>query len=352
MSPADFVRLPLGVIVLVVVMFSPARAAEDARADDEQEIGQQVFTALKAKGEIVASSPLYDALVPIAAAVTRTAQPRYNHPFKFYLVHEQQPNAFATAGGNLYVTDSLLYFVKNTEQLAGTLCHEVSHTIHHDSMTLIEKERQIERRAIGAAVLLGPTRAHVLAIALLGKLHSLGYSRDAESAADLTGADVCAASGYNPWGLVWLFQDFDAADKAQVPQLLSDHPDNQHRIAALQRHFARTPRSSGRFRPTPGPPSRSSCLRTRPRCSSVEVGAYLTLDACTGKRDQQGGRDAESDRERATAAVLRERSSQTMHGTVRWALTGSRRGAPQSDRQPGHIRIEQRSSRGRLSRVR
>jgi len=60
----------------------------------------------------VASSPLYDPLLPIAAAITRTAQPRYNHPFKFYLVHEAQPNAFATPGGNVYVVDSLLYFVQ------------------------------------------------------------------------------------------------------------------------------------------------------------------------------------------------------------------------------------------------
>ena len=216
-------------------------AAHEQALDDEQQIGKEVFDELRMKGEIVASSPLYDVLTPIADAITRTAQPRYNHPFKFYLVHEQQPNAFAVAGGNVYVTDSLLFIVKNTEQLAGTLCHEVSHTIHHDSMTLIEKERRIERRELGAAILLGPTRAHVLAIALIGKLRSLRYSRDVESAADQTGADVCAASGYNPWGLVWLFQDFDAADTAQMPQILSDHPDNQHRVAALKQHFRQNP---------------------------------------------------------------------------------------------------------------
>jgi predicted Zn-dependent protease len=234
--------LLLSAIALIASIALPrAKAADDTRLDDKQQIGQETFNELKAKGEIVASSPLYDSLAPIAAGVTRTAQPRYNHPFKFYLVHEQQPNAFAVAGGNVYVTDSLLYFVKNTEQLAGTLCHEVSHTIHHDSMTLIEKERQVARREIGAAILLGPSRAHVLAIALIGKLRSLGYSRDVESAADLTGADVCAASGYNPWGLVWLFQDFDAADTAQVPQLLSNHPDNPHRVEALKRHFREKP---------------------------------------------------------------------------------------------------------------
>ena len=111
--------------------------------DDELQMGQEVFNELKAKGEIVESSPLYDQLQPIADAITRAAQPQYNHPFKFYLVHEAQPNAFATPGGNVYVVDSLLYFVKNTEELAGTLCHEVSHTIHHDTVTLMEKQRKI-----------------------------------------------------------------------------------------------------------------------------------------------------------------------------------------------------------------
>ena len=235
------------VAAVVVANMGTPRAAASTDQDDELQIGQQMFDELKAKGEIVKSSPLYDLLTPLTEAVTRTAQPRYNHPFKFYLVHEPQPNAFAVPGGNVYVTDSLLYFAKNTEELVGTLCHEVSHTIHHDSMQLIEKERRIERREIGAAVLLGPTRAHLLAIALIGKLRSLGYSRDVESAADLTGSDVCAASGYNPWGLVWLFQDFAAADKQPVPQLLSDHPDNPHRVEALKQHFRANPKTFAAF---------------------------------------------------------------------------------------------------------
>lgn len=224
-------------------------AAQASNQDEEVQMGQEVFNELKAKGEIVESSPLYDVLKPIADAITRSAQPRYNHPFKFYLVHEAQPNAFATPGGNVYVVDSLLYFVKNTDELAGTLCHEVSHTIHHDTVTLMEKQQRIEAREVGAAVLLGPTRAHVLAILLLGKLHSLRYSRDVESRADITGSDVCAATGYNPHGLVWLFQDFQNAKMGDVPQLLSDHPGNQNRVNALEKHFRENPSVFGKFNP-------------------------------------------------------------------------------------------------------
>jgi len=245
------VALVIALALVALLRGANASPAREKGMDDEQEIGQQVFDELRTKGEIIATSPLYDQLTPVTTAIARTAQPRYNHPIKFYLVHEQQPNAFATPGGNVYVTDSLMYFVKNTEELAGTLCHEVSHTIHRDTMALIEKERQVERRAIGAAVVLGPTRAHLLTIALLGKLKTLGYSREAESRADLTGADVCAASASNPWGLVWLFKDFESAEPTEVPQLLSDHPDNQHRVDALQRHFRQNPATFASFSSDP-----------------------------------------------------------------------------------------------------
>src|SRR6202795_383162 len=77
--------------------------AQDPNQDEEVQMGQEVFNELKAKGEIVESSPLYDQLRPLTEAITKAAQPRYNHPFKFYLVHETQPNAFATPGGNVYV---------------------------------------------------------------------------------------------------------------------------------------------------------------------------------------------------------------------------------------------------------
>jgi beta-barrel assembly-enhancing protease len=186
-------------------------------------------------------------LTPISSEIVRVAQPRYHLPIKVWLVHSAQPNAFATPGGNIFVTDELLYFVKNREELAGTLCHEVSHLIHGDSMALAEKQARLMLRELGATILLGPSAANVLAITLIGKLQSLRYSRDVESRADLTGADVCASAGYNPWGLVWLFGAFEGAKEGERPEFLSDHPDNQTRIDALKQHFASDLQRFGRF---------------------------------------------------------------------------------------------------------
>ncbi len=222
-------------------------ASEGDRKAEEQELGKAIYANLKAQRSIIASSPLYDVLTPISNDIVRAAQPRYYLPMKVWLVHNAQPNAFATPGGNIFVTDELLHFVKKKEELAGTLCHEVSHLIHGDSMELAEKQSKIMLRELGATILLGPSAANVLAITLIGKLQSLKYSRDVESRADLTGADICASAGYNPWGLVWLFGAFEGAKEGERPQFLSDHPDNQTRIEALKQHFASDASRFGRF---------------------------------------------------------------------------------------------------------
>ena len=235
--------------VLVALALGPALKA--AAAETEPQMGDDVYQQLKSEGKVVSSSPLYDTLRPIAEAIARVIQPKYQYPIHFYIVHDAQPNAFAAPGGNIYVVDSLFYFVHNTEELAGTICHETSHLIHHDSVKKIRHDDLIRVREVAAAALIGPSFKHLLAISSIGALDSLHYSRDVEEAADLTGADTCAAAGVNPWGLVWLFQDFQDAHFQTPPEFLSDHPGDAARITALEKHFKQSPATFAQFNSNP-----------------------------------------------------------------------------------------------------
>ena len=95
--------------LVAISILLPAQApTPEPVTDQETELGQAVYDQLKSKVEIIESSPLYDRLKPVVDAISRVAQSQYDHPFKFFLVHESQPNAFATPGGNVYVVDSLL----------------------------------------------------------------------------------------------------------------------------------------------------------------------------------------------------------------------------------------------------
>ncbi|GAC1402819.1 MAG: hypothetical protein NVSMB64_03310 [Candidatus Velthaea sp.] len=220
-----------------------------ARADDQEAaIGKQVYDQLAQKGEILRDSPYYAILTPIAQQIKRVADPQYEYPFNFILVHEKQPNAFAVPGGNVYVTDSLMTFVKNREELAGVLCHETSHDIHHDVVNNMKKDQTVGLVATGLSILLGGKSPMLNeGINLAANLKAQGYSREVETAADIKGADTCAQAGSNPWGMVWLFQQFEKANTGGSMEMLSDHPRDDHRISDLEDHFRNNPALFGRY---------------------------------------------------------------------------------------------------------
>lgn len=238
---------------LAAAVAAPALAETPQEQQAEVKIGNQVYQQLQQKGEILPSSPYYSTLNPIAQSIARVADPQYFRPFRFILVHETQPNAFAVPGGNVYVTDSLMKFVENKEELAGVICHETSHTIHHDVLNLYEKEQNVARNyQIGdilANVLTGGRASGIInnAANIAFNLQTLRFSRGVESAADAKGAQTCAQAGWNPWGMVWLFQHFESIDRTNPPEFLSDHPTDQARVASLREEFRSDPALFGKF---------------------------------------------------------------------------------------------------------
>jgi predicted Zn-dependent protease len=241
----------LSAFVLVVVSVVPA-AADDSLAATEQQIGAEVYQQLQTKGELISrASPLYDTLDPIATRIAAVADKQYEFPFHFFLVHEKQPNAFAVPGGNVYVTDSLMHFVQNTEELAGVLCHETSHDIHHDVVRNNVKDERTGEVIGFLGWLTGISKTHIGQVGerLVFALGSNHFSRVVEAAADHKGAITCAQAGYNPWGMVWLFENFEKADTGGSLEVLSDHPNDRHRIRNLKREFAADPQLFGAFSP-------------------------------------------------------------------------------------------------------
>ena len=234
--------------VLALGCITPALALTDEESQEVQ-IGQQVYQQLAQKGEIIHSSPYYTTLNSIARKIAPVADQKYFAPFHFLLVHESQPNAFSVPGGNVYVTDSMMTFVKNKEELAGVLCHEVSHDIHHDVMDVYAKNQRLGLYATIADLLLGGGRNQIAnnVINIAASLQSLTFSRQVEHNADATGAYLCAESGVTPWGMVWLMQQFEANPSGSPPEFLSDHPSDSHRVQSLENEFASAPSVFSKF---------------------------------------------------------------------------------------------------------
>ena len=69
----------------------------------------------------------------------------------------------------------------------------------------------------------------------------------AEQSADTMGADLCAQAGFNPWGLVWLFQNYQKSKVGGRMEMLPSDP--AARIKNLEAHFAADPAKFGGFDP-------------------------------------------------------------------------------------------------------
>jgi beta-barrel assembly-enhancing protease len=267
----------VGLSLVALAGTMPARAQS---SDDQTEtkIGQQEYQQLQQKGEIIGNSPYYAILNPIAQQIKRVADPQYFHPFQFILVHETQPNAFAVPGGNVYVTDSLMKFVQNREELAGVLCHETSHNIHHDVLHLYQKQQKAATAYTIGDILAnlatgGKYSGAIDTIASYSfQFQTLRYSRDVEAAADAKGAITCAQAGSNPWGMVWLFKRFETINTNSPPNFLSDHPSDQARIAALQNEFQSDPALFGRY--SSNIAAATQLTAAAPRAAAARTTAY------------------------------------------------------------------------------
>lgn len=236
--------------LIMTALLAGLAAAPAAATDQEQQIGQQVYTELEQKGEIIPRpNAMYAILDPIAARIKSVADSQYDYPFKFILVHEKQPNAFAVPGGNVYVTDSLIKFVQNREELAGVLCHETSHDIHHDVVNNMAKDQTTGTiiGIIGALTGLNRSGLGQTAEGFAYSVQTSKFSRAVEREADAKGAQTCAQAGSNPWGMVWLFENFEKASAGGNMEFLSDHPTDDHRIADLKSEFAANPHVFGRY---------------------------------------------------------------------------------------------------------
>jgi hypothetical protein len=93
---------PFALLCLSAATTACSRSTTDGeRQDDEVQMGQEVFNELKGQGR---NRRIFSAIRPVATDCRchhRDRAAPIQSPFKFYLVHETHPNAFATPGGNI-----------------------------------------------------------------------------------------------------------------------------------------------------------------------------------------------------------------------------------------------------------
>jgi predicted Zn-dependent protease len=239
--------------VLVAVMLATAGCGSggiggggSVSLEDEWRLGDQLAQEVRSQVHLSNDAELVSYVRSVGERI-HAQTPLANLPFDFQVVDDPSINAFALPGGHVYVNSGLIAQADHANELAGVLAHEISHVVARHSIKQMEKAQGIN--ALGS-ILLGqnPSQVSVLLANVLAGGTMARFSRADEKQADDLGLQYMVAAGYNPNGMVTMFQKLLALEKGSpnaVEKFFLDHPVTQDRINDVSSRIARMGATGG-----------------------------------------------------------------------------------------------------------
>ncbi len=158
-------------------------------------------------------SPATEYVRRVGATIALASDLPYPYrPYTFIVVRADEVNAFAAPGGFVFVTTGMLEFLKNEDELAGVLGHEISHVELHHGVRSIKSEDSNKLLMTAASVAADEVNMPVGASTVIQFSDKIlsevtdqvqhGYNAKLEGEADRRGIELARAAGYSPGALV------------------------------------------------------------------------------------------------------------------------------------------------------
>ena len=170
--------------------------------DQEVELGRQNAAQINAQLPIIQDPAVANYIQDLGMSIASKTS-RSDLDWHFYVVNTKQVNAFALAGGFVYVNRGLIESADSLDELAGTLGHEIGHVVERHSVKQME---QAQKTNIGIGVLCTLTNiCHSgiaqAAVQVGGSAYFARHSRLDELQADSEGVVNVSRAGYDPHGI-------------------------------------------------------------------------------------------------------------------------------------------------------
>lgn len=229
-SAADFNKLPeIGMA-----------AASTLSIEKEMEYGDAYMRMIRASMPVINDPLLTEYIQDLGHRLVANASD-VRTPFNFFMIQNNDINAFAFFGGHVAVHSGLFLYAKNESELASVMAHEIAHiTQRHLARSM---EDQAKRSPATLAALIGSL---MLAIAApeagIAAMHAttaasaqgqINYTRSNEKEADRIGIATLAKSNFDVQAMPRFFGRL--ADQyryaSKPPPMLLTHPLPESRIS-------------------------------------------------------------------------------------------------------------------------
>jgi predicted Zn-dependent protease len=164
------------------------------------------------------------------------------YKFDFHLLNDDRTiNAFALPGGQIFITAALFKALKNEDQLAGVLGHEIGHVVGRHSNAQMAKSGFIQQLFQGIGLLIGGDggAGGMNAAQMVGNMLSMKYGRDDELESDKLAVEYLLAANYKPEEMIGVMEILKEAGGGKQPELMSTHPDPGNRIEHIKEEIAK-----------------------------------------------------------------------------------------------------------------
>lgn len=225
-------------IVLVALTTAPPALVTPVLASvaEEKKLGEEFLAKALPHMPLVHDYELTGFVRDVGQRLVKTIGPQ-PFDYEFFVVRDNDINAFAVPGGKLFVNAGLIARAGNEDELAGVMGHEVAHSAAHHIVRQQEKGA-----AAGYASLLGIFLGIInpaLAIGALaaGQAVQLRYQRDFEREADFLGIGYARAAGYDPSAISQILRKLYAEQQinpTQMPPYFLSHPMTGERLTNLE----------------------------------------------------------------------------------------------------------------------
>jgi beta-barrel assembly-enhancing protease len=208
---------------------------------EEKEFGEAFFRSLHSQISINQDAEIQEYIHSIGQKLVANSDAP-SHPFHFFVVMEDDINAFAGPGGYIGVNSGLILMTEAESELASVMAHEIAHITQRHLFRAAEAAGRLSIPTVAAtlaAILLGTQspalgQAAIIAIQAGNVQFQIDFTRENEEEADRVGMQTLAGSQFDPRSMPTFFERLQQSTRyygQAIPEFLRTHPVTASRIS-------------------------------------------------------------------------------------------------------------------------
>ncbi|HBI14191.1 MAG TPA: hypothetical protein DDY20_01505 [Desulfobulbaceae bacterium] len=229
-------------MLLVAGQLLPPASVQALTIGEERDIGERLLYKIRSEFHLLDDPDISQYVNRLGRMVVELTGPQF-FEFRFYVVPNQEFNAFAAPSGLIFFFTGLLETMKSEDELLSVMAHEVGHVVSRHIASRSDKSGKVGAISMAlalASLALGdPSLASGLftGIQAAGQAVTLHFSRQDEEEADRLSYDWLHALHRDPLameGMLRTMRRISRYRSEQIPPYLLTHPNPEARLDYVQ----------------------------------------------------------------------------------------------------------------------